>query len=471
MVFLFSEVEKMSDMTSKLSSIIETTFSQYGYPEAFLSEYDQMECLASRAGRETFLCRKKDSGDMAVAKCFENAVYEPNAQESAIRNIDHPRIPHFVKEYRNEQYTCILREYVSGETLSEIARERELGQEEIIGICEQLADILIFLHGLNPPIIHRDVKPENVIIDSDGKVYLIDLDIARIYKEGADSDTVFYGTRGYAPPEQYGFAQTDARADIYSFGVLLRFLLTGSIRENKNIRVYEPLQRIINKCTVFSPEKRYADMKTVKKDLMSANPKAQLFRRIRLGLVAAVICAAALFAGLKAYQKATYNPFTSDHVPAYQSDEEKIRQAVEYMREHFDTDLFDDMDGQATAGFLREVFIDVYGLDPDYARGINTDIPRESEEFFLPWGWDDAQTMDRDVVIYAAIKLYDPAIVVDWSSLSDDNGYYPGVRVALAYAEKHGIGQDVNRPGDVTKGEAASILADADRVFGGRQES
>ena len=83
MVFLFSEVEKMSDMTSKLSSIIETTFSQYGYPEAFLSEYDQMECLASRAGRETFLCRKKDSGDMAVAKCFENAVYEERA---GIRN-------------------------------------------------------------------------------------------------------------------------------------------------------------------------------------------------------------------------------------------------------------------------------------------------------------------------------------------------------------------------------------------------
>ena len=287
MVFLFSEVEKMSDMTSKLSSIIETTFSQYGYPEAFLSEYDQMECLASRAGRETFLCRKKDSGDMAVAKCFENAVYEPNAQESAIRNIDHPQIPHFIKEYRNEQYTCILREYVSGETLSEIVRERELMQEEIVGICEQLADILIFLHGMDPPIIHRDVKPENVVIDGDGKVYLIDLDIARIYKEGADSDTVFYGTRGYAPPEQYGFAQTDARADIYSFGVLLRFLLTGSIRENKNIRVYEPLQRIINKCTVFSPEKRYADMKTVKKDLMSANPKAQLFRR--RGVCAAVL--------------------------------------------------------------------------------------------------------------------------------------------------------------------------------------
>ena len=164
--------------------VFETTFSQYGYPEAFLSEYDQMECLASRAGRETFLCRKKDSGDMAVAKCFENAVYEPNAQESAIRNIDHPQIPHFIKEYRNEQYTCILREYVSGEPLSETVRERELGQEEIVGICEQLADILIFLHGMDPPIIHRDVKPENVIIDGDGKVYLIDLDIRLLRNKG-----------------------------------------------------------------------------------------------------------------------------------------------------------------------------------------------------------------------------------------------------------------------------------------------
>ena len=459
----------MSDMTRELSSILETAFSGYGYPEDFLMEYDQMECLASHVGRETFLCRKKGSGEMVVAKCYENAVYDPDTYESVIRDITHERIPRYIKEYQNDRYTCILREYIEGRTLSELVCEREPAQEEIIGICLQLADILIFLHGQDPPVIHRDIKPENVVIDNDGAVFLIDLDIARTYKEDQEADTVFYGTRGYAPPEQYGFAQTDARADIYSFGVLLRFLLTGSIRENNNIRVYGPLQKIIDKCTAFTPQQRYPDMKSVRKALLSANPKAQFRRKLRFILFIAALCAVLLWAGIKVYKKATYSPFNEDHVPAYQVDDEKIAEAAEYMRERFGTRLFDDTENFVTAGFLREVLTDVYGLDPEYACGINTDIPRESDEFFLPWGWDDGEHLDRDVVIYAAVKLYDPSIVEDWSSLKDDNGFYPGLRVAVAFAEKNGIGQDVNRPLDITRGEAAMILADADRVFSGQR--
>ena len=93
-------------------------------------------------------------------------------------------------------------------------------------------------------------------------------------------------------------------------------------------------------------------------------------------------------------------------------------------------------------------------------------MPQESEAFFLPWGWDDNQTLDKDIVIYAAVKVHDPAIVADWSGLKDDNGYYPGVRVAAAFAEEHGIADGVNRPSDITLGDMAIILADTDRVFG-----
>ena len=72
--------------------------------------------------------------------------------------------------------------------------------------------------------------------------------------------------------------QTDARADVFSFGVLLRWLVTGSDRKNDNIRLYGPVQKIIGKCTAFSPEARYQNVAEVKKALVMANPRAQRMR-------------------------------------------------------------------------------------------------------------------------------------------------------------------------------------------------
>ena len=69
-------------------------------------------------------------------------------------------------------------------------------------------------------------------------------------------------------------------------------------------------------------------------------------------------------------------------------------------------------------------------------------------------------------MVYVAVKVHDPSIVEDWSSLKDDNGEYPGERVAVAYGERHGVLDGANRPDDITKGEVALILYHADRVFG-----
>jgi len=63
------------------------------------------------------------------------------------------------------------------------------------------------------------------------------------------------------------------------------------------------------------------------------------------------------------------------------------------------------------------------------------------------------------------VKVHDPALVADWSSLKDDNGFYPGVRVAVAFAEEHGLTEGANRPGDISVGELALILANTDKVF------
>ena len=455
----------MSDFNSGMD-VIEAAFSQFGYPKEFLADYDQMECLSSHKGRETFLVKKKDGGTLAVAKCYDKSVYSLSSEEAdATESLDHPGLPRYLARYSTDQYLCVVREYIEGASLSEVVKEQELTQNQIVDICVKLCDILNYLHTRPQPVIHRDIKPENVILTENEDVYLIDFDIARIFKPDAESDTLFFGTKGYAPPEQYGFAQTDGRADIYSFGVLLRFLLTGNIRENKNVRLYRPLEKIIAKCTAFSPENRYGDMRAVKRALLAANPRAQLLRKGGIVLGSLVLCAALVFAGVKIYQAITYTPFTADAIPAYLSDEERVTDAVAYMKEKYGTSMFDETDNVATVGDLRAAMIDLYGLDRDYVYGINEDMPRESDDFFMPWGWDDGQTVDRDVMVYAAVKVHDPSIVADWSSIKDDNGYYPGGRVAVAFAEETGILTGANRPDDITLGEMALILANADRVF------
>ena len=77
---------------SEMDKIIEGTFSEYGYPEDFLAEYDQLECLSGRSGRETFLCKKKGSEELVVAKCFSGAFYDNAVEEPVVREYDVPGI-------------------------------------------------------------------------------------------------------------------------------------------------------------------------------------------------------------------------------------------------------------------------------------------------------------------------------------------------------------------------------------------
>ena len=166
----------------------------------------------------------------------------------------------------------------------------------------------------------------------------------------------------------------------------------------------------------------------------------------------------------------TYTPFSKDAIPAYLSDQDRVQEAAAYMKKKYSTSIFDHADEIATVGDLRTVMIDLYGLDHDYVYGINKDIPQESDDYFLPWGWDDKQTLDRDIAVYAAVKVHDPSIVADWSDIKDDNGFYPGVRAAMVFAEKTGIMTGANQPGDIPMGDFALILANADRVFGAAEK-
>ena len=110
------------------------------------------------------------------------------------------------------------------------------------------------LHSLG--IVHRDIKEDNVILTENGTVKLTDFDISKIYTQGKSRDTVLLGTATYAPPEQFGLAQTDSRSDIYALGILANKLVTG---EHPSVKLFTKgrLGRFIAKATNISPEKRF----------------------------------------------------------------------------------------------------------------------------------------------------------------------------------------------------------------------
>lgn len=203
------------------------SYEDLPYPEDFLAAYVVMECLSDRNGVTTFLVENR-AGERFVAKCFDKTLGFQLGGDAIRRKLSHEGLPRYVASFENERMLVTVREYVEGVSLERYAAENELSEQEIVRLCIGLCDILAFLHHRDEPIIHRDVKPENIIVRPDAEgCALIDFDIARVYRSGNESDTTFFGTVAYAPPEQYGFSQTDVRADIYALGVLLRWLLTG----------------------------------------------------------------------------------------------------------------------------------------------------------------------------------------------------------------------------------------------------
>ncbi len=245
------------------------------YPAGFLKKYDQMERLAGSHGTETFLVRQKGSEQLYVAKCYNKDLYSAVHESNILKSLKHSGLPAFVDEFQNDNAVCIVREYVVGKPLDQYIMENTLSQKDITDICIQLCDILIYLHGQERPIIHRDIKPQNIIVKPDGKISLIDFDIARIYHSDTKSDTQFIGTRDYAPPEQYGFSQTDARTDIYSVGIVLGWLLTCETDAKEVYRKagHNRLIGIYKKCTAFSPEHRFKSAEKLKAALIHSDGK------------------------------------------------------------------------------------------------------------------------------------------------------------------------------------------------------
>ncbi len=151
-------------------------------------------------------------------------------------------------------YLLVVEEYVRAETLTAYIEKKKLSEEKLIALSAGLADILSALHKKHPPIIHRDIKPDNILVAQNGLPFLIDFGIARSYTGAKERDTTIMGTEGFAAPEQFGFAESDARTDIYGLGATVRYVKeAGKVSSSK-------LTSFINQCTSIDPEKRFQTM-------------------------------------------------------------------------------------------------------------------------------------------------------------------------------------------------------------------
>lgn len=183
---------------------------------------------------------------------------------SALTECSSPRLPRVEATYELPEHFVVVCDFVPGQSLSKIIETSgPLAPEDATSLGIELCEAAGELHKHG--IIHRDISPNNIVIAADG-AHLIDLGIARMRIEGATKDTTSLGTWGFASPEQYGFAQTDARSDVYSIGRVLGFTLTGirpddEAYEHALERALESasakLEHVIRRACSFEPSARF----------------------------------------------------------------------------------------------------------------------------------------------------------------------------------------------------------------------
>lgn len=183
--------------------------------------------------------------------------------------LNHPNLPKVTDAFIENDAFYLVMEYIQGVTLDTKLQESEGRPLDVLQTVEwglQIVEVLTYLHAQNPPIIFRDLKPSNVMVNRHGMVKLIDFGIARHFQPGASKDTSLLGSVGYSPPEQFGKGQTDPRSDVYAFGATLHSLLTGrdpSLSPFKfpavnamNAQVPAPLSHLIDMCLALEPADR-----------------------------------------------------------------------------------------------------------------------------------------------------------------------------------------------------------------------
>jgi outer membrane protein assembly factor BamB/tRNA A-37 threonylcarbamoyl transferase component Bud32 len=171
-----------------------------------------------------------------AVKEMNNLTPDPHLRHIGIQNFEreanilaslsHPAIPKIFDYFSEGNRSYLILEFIEGKNLEDLLEERHgpFSQEEVVDWALQVSDVLAYLHSHTPPVIFRDIKPDNLMLQPDGRIMVIDFGIAKVFEHGQRGTMI--GTEGYSPPEQYrGVAEP--RGDLYALGATIHHLLTG----------------------------------------------------------------------------------------------------------------------------------------------------------------------------------------------------------------------------------------------------
>jgi hypothetical protein len=238
------------------------------WPPQLLSAYRLESCLKHVGDKEVYLAVDRYSGIRVVIRVSSlDSGERADAEGRILASLNHPGVPRSFGSFVYGNRSFLIREYFPGRSLDAAVAQETLSRKDIFSITHKLCDILEYLHAQVPPVIHRDIKPQNIILRPDGSLGITDFGIARTFKPEADSDTRYVGTLPYAPPEQYGYAQSTPLTDIYALGIVLVYLATGSPnRQDLSQRIRDrQLLAVIQKCIAFDPEDRFSSVAELRK--------------------------------------------------------------------------------------------------------------------------------------------------------------------------------------------------------------
>ena len=243
-------------------------------------EHTDVVFLCAEDGTETGpFIRKTIRRDTGLGQAYER-IFEQQQMGFTSNSI-----PYIRECYADEANLIVVMDYITGETLQDLIYRLDPSPELTACLFPQICDAVNELHtAFNPPLIHRDLKPSNIMVHNN-KVFIIDFGIARALKDQASSDTMHFGTRAYAPPEQFGYGQTTVRSDVYALGMLLYFCLVEETPSSaivearfKDDRISPSVQEVLVKATAFDPSNRYSSALELKLAFQNAiqvrNPEA-----------------------------------------------------------------------------------------------------------------------------------------------------------------------------------------------------